>query len=55
MFGLNSMISTVDRAFDVADHRIDPSEFFFCHAIRAAAGDDAVVVTIAIEYGGKTS
>lgn len=55
MFGFDGMVSTVDRAFYIADHGVDPSEFFFGHAVRAAAGDDAVVVTALIEHGGKAN
>lgn len=42
MFGIDGVVGTIDRAFNVADHGVDPGELFFGHAIRAAAGDDAV-------------
>ena len=53
MFGVDGVVSAVDRALHVADHRVDPGEFFFGHAVRSATGDDAVVVTAMIEHGGK--
>lgn len=54
MFGIDGMVRTVDRAFHVTDHRVDPGEFFFGHAVRTAASNDAVVVTALLEHGGKT-
>ncbi len=53
MFGTDGVISTVDRAFHIANHGVDPGEFFFGHAAWPAAGDDAVVMAAVIKYGGK--
>lgn len=48
------MVSTVNQAFNVDDHSVEPGEFIFGDAVLVAASDNTVVATVVIKHGRKT-